>query len=321
MKGLAEILRRILDSVRRTYSLYKEAAEMAPSDETKALFDSLAGEELEHEQALRNLTSLEAGEAPRAPEGPTAEQALAEMERELTIAATVQANLLPKQIPVVPGLDMAAVSVPARRVGGDYYDLVYKADARELAVVIGDVMGKGFGAALLMANVRAAWRTNYVHGLSTDWTLDAINRALQADFNENTSFVTLFTGVYSVAGRTFSYSNAGHNPTWLIKASEEQVTELGPTGIVVGIEERAAYVSRSVALNAGDVLFLYTDGLLDAWSRDMLQAEAELGRSLLSCRSQNAAGILGEVTKPLRNARGNLTDDASCLVIKVVDSP
>jgi len=321
VKGLAEILRRILDSVRRTYRLYKEAAEMAPSSETKALFDSLAGEELRHEEALKTLSSLEAGETLIAPQGASAEQALAEMERELSIAAAVQANLLPKQIPSVPGLDMAAVSIPARRVGGDYYDLLYKPDAGELAVVIGDVMGKGFGAALLMANVRAAWRTNYVHGLSADWILDAINRALQSDFNENTSFVTLFTGVYDVAARTFTYSNAGHNPAWLIKASEKHVTELGPSGIVVGIEERAAYVAKSVTLSAGDLLFLYTDGLLDAWSRNMLEAEAELGKCLLDCRSQNAADILSEATKPLRKSPGNLTDDASCLVIKVVDSP
>lgn len=306
--------------MRRTYRLYKEAAEMAPSSETKALFDSLAGEELRHERTLEAFNSLEEADAPVTSWGAGSEHALAEMERELAIAATVQANLLPKQIPVVPGLNMAAVSVPARRVGGDYYDLVYKADAGELAVVIGDVMGKGFGAALLMANVRAAWRTNYVHGLSTDWTLDAINRALQADFNENTSFVTLFTGVYSVSGRTFTFANAGHNPTWLIKASKEEVTELGPSGIVIGIQERASYVSRSVALETGDVLFLYTDGLLDAWSKNMLEAEAALGKCLLECRSLSADGILSEVTKPLRDAAGNLTDDASCLVMKVVDS-
>ena len=187
------------------------------------------------------------------------------LESDLELSAKVQQALLPQQTPEIPGLELAAFSRPAATVGGDYFDFFRLRDGSH-GFVIGDVMGHGIAASLLMASLQASLRT-----LAPDYDSPAeIIRRLNSLFHHNihlTKFVTLFLARYDSATRQLTYSNAGHNPPLLFRAQSNgtgPVSWLLPTGAAIGLIEDTKFGEETVTLAPGDTLLLYTDGVTEA---------------------------------------------------------
>ncbi|MGB9692511.1 MAG: SpoIIE family protein phosphatase [Candidatus Sumerlaeaceae bacterium] len=184
------------------------------------------------------------------------------LEKELELARSIQMALLPKKAPEVKGVAFAALSVPARKVGGDYYDYFELSDGR-VALVVADVSGKGMPAAILTATIRASLRMQtHVHpDLPLTQLMAAVNSWTCKDASNN-MFVTMFFGVYDPAHRTFEYSNAGHLPPLLFKPNGTY-RQLTAGGCFLGIMEFIEYETETVTVEPGDTLIVLTDGVTD----------------------------------------------------------
>ncbi|MDP7421620.1 MAG: SpoIIE family protein phosphatase [bacterium] len=184
------------------------------------------------------------------------------MEKELNIAHDIQMNMLPEKAPEVEGLTISARSIPAKEVGGDYFDFV-RLDDRRLAMSIGDVAGKGVPAALLMALMRAVIRTEAGRVSSPREVIERVNALVLRDAPPG-MYATLFYGVYDLEKKVLTYTNAGHNYPMLLRRKTGKYEALETTGLFVGMFESPDFEEESVELKDGDILVFYTDGVTEA---------------------------------------------------------
>ncbi len=181
---------------------------------------------------------------------------------ELEIAASVQQKLFPASGPRLRTIDYAGACLPARGVGGDYYDFLNLGDG-SLGLVLGDVSGKGMPAALLMANLQACFRTQAAAGSKRPAEiLEAVHRHFYTS-TQSDRFATLFFGIYDDRTRRMRYTNCGHCPPLLLRANGS-VERLEPTAIMLGAFEDWSCGEDEVTLHAGDTLVLYSDGVTEA---------------------------------------------------------
>jgi sigma-B regulation protein RsbU (phosphoserine phosphatase) len=184
-----------------------------------------------------------------------------QLETELSHAASVQADLLPRETPVIAGFELAAECVPAREVGGDFYD--WNQPAPHMASLwLCDVMGKGMAAALLMATVRAVMRA-VVRDSAPAAALRYVSWALDADFARTDRFVTLFLAQLDTRTRRLRYLDAGHGHAFVRRACG-RVDLLRPRGLPLGVMPNTNYQEGELTMEPGDALVLYSDGLMDA---------------------------------------------------------
>jgi sigma-B regulation protein RsbU (phosphoserine phosphatase) len=189
------------------------------------------------------------------------EKTLLHMQEELRLAYEIQTNLLPKKAPDLPGYDIAGKSVPAKTVGGDYFDFLASGAAR-LAFCLGDVSGKGLPAALLMANLQAAVRGQTMTNPSLTACLEHANTLLY----HNTSaekFATLFLGCLDASSHALHFCNAGHNYPFLFRAQGEP-RRLEKGGLALGCFESFPFEEDQVNLHPGDRLLVFSDGITEA---------------------------------------------------------
>jgi sigma-B regulation protein RsbU (phosphoserine phosphatase) len=185
-------------------------------------------------------------------------------EHELNIAADIQKKLFPQKFPQDTGIQIAAVNVMAESVGGDYYDLITN-DKKQLALVVGDSMGKGISSALIMTAVRAVWQSWVSIGSkSPSETLSMVNRSVYVDLRAAGAFVTMFSALYDPATSIFQYSNAGHNPPIFRPALLPKCKNLDVGGLPVGIFQNLEFKSDEFHIQDGDVIIIYTDGIVEA---------------------------------------------------------
>jgi len=183
---------------------------------------------------------------------------------EFKIARTLQAEMLPDKFPEVAGIEVSAKSIPAKEVGGDFYDFLDLDDER-LGIVVGDVSGHGVSAAMVMTAAMGAVRFAAEDKNRTDDVLNVVNVRLNKD-TQNQMFVALFYGIYDPQSRILYYTNAGQTMPYLFRDGE---TAFLPQAehhdrFPLGIVRDAVYGQLSLQLQAGDVLVLYTDGIVDA---------------------------------------------------------
>lgn len=165
-------------------------------------------------------------------------QSLKNIEEELKFANDIQANLLPKSNPKIDGFDIVGRSIPAKKVGGDYYDFI-PIDENKNAICLGDISGKGIPAAMVMANLQATLRGQALFTSSAGECLTRANKLLWRSTDIQT-FASLFYGILDKSENIFHFSNAGHNPTFLIN-SDKEVTRLTKGGTVLGFIEDYQY--------------------------------------------------------------------------------
>jgi len=208
------------------------------------------------------------------------------LRRELEIAREVQEHLFPQRLPSVPGLDYCGRCRPAQQVGGDYYDFLELPEGR-LGIAIGDVSGKGIGAALMMASLEASLRGQASGGHDLAELMKRVNGLLYEASSMN-SYASLFYAEYDSANRSFSYVNAGHNSPLIVRnpAANCQVLRLETGGPVIGLVQQH-YQQDSLSLEAGDLVVLFTDGVSEAmnarneeWGEDRLIEAAKTWHGL-----------------------------------------
>jgi phosphoserine phosphatase RsbU/P len=197
------------------------------------------------------------------------------LDRELEIGADIQLRLLPRQCPTISGVELAAMCKTANRVGGDYYDFI-PADygrtrqkdgnnaAGRWSLAIGDVMGKGVPAGLIMTMTRGMLRAEVLNGHSPARILQHLNQVMYADLENSNRFVTLFYSEYDPETRLLSYSNAAHNPPLLWQATTNMIKRLDTFGMLIGLDADTQYQDAQVQLHDGDIVMYYTDGFTDA---------------------------------------------------------
>lgn len=190
---------------------------------------------------------------------------LAAVEKEMGLARTIQASMLPQRPPEVKGVELAGICLPARNVGGDYFDMLALPGGRA-GVLAADVSGHNVGAALMMAVSRAALRAEIDRSTDPMEVLSRASRLLDDDLARSELFVSVFFAIYDPATRTLTYANAGHNPAMLRRAAGGPVETLDAEGILFGVLPDFTFERKTVRMEPGDLLLLYTDGLTEARS-------------------------------------------------------
>jgi phosphoserine phosphatase RsbU/P len=243
-------------------------------------------------------------------------------QNELAIAADIQKKLLPQNPPEDTGLEIYSINVMARSVGGDYYDFL-KNDRDQLAMVVGDSMGKGISAALIMTTVRAIWQSSSVKGFESPGDiLGAINRIIHPDLKATESFITMFCALYDKKTSNFKYCNAGHNPPILrSRNNNEGCAQLEIGGIPIGMFPDAEYHSAEFILHENDVIIMYTDGVIEALDKKNVEFGYErLCEVINHCYDKNPKEIVEEILFAVTQHTGSssLSDDVTIVVLKKI---
>jgi serine phosphatase RsbU (regulator of sigma subunit) len=235
-----------------------------------------------------------------------------QLEHDMRIAAEIQASLQPVKPPQdVPGYRVAGMSRSCRAVGGDYFDFMF--DGQRLHMALGDVSGKGYGAAMLMTALRAATRSHWVDGTPVD-AMARINRAFHQCVPSD-KYATLFLGRLHARSGRLVYVNAGHNPPLLVRA-EGRLEVLATGGTIVGSFEGSVYEEAVVEIHPGDTLLVYSDGISDAWPT-LEAAERALAEYVRHGRSHDPARIgdlIFQATE--RTAGGGREDDRTLVIVR-----
>ena len=259
------------------------------------------------------------------------------LDRELEIGAEIQQRLLPPQCPEIEGIELAARCQTADRVGGDYYDFIpanydqlrgtkkSSNESNQWSVVIGDVMGKGVPAGLIMTMTRGMLRAEVLNGHSPARILQHLNRVMYADLENSHRFVTLFYSEYDPKTRILSYSNAAHNPPLLWQASTRTLVRLDTFGMLIGIEADSQYEDAFVQLAPGDTIIYYTDGFTDAANQngDRFDEENLMGHFQWACQHcSNPVAILEYLFDRVQQFIGpnNRNGDDMTLVVMQVNA-
>jgi serine phosphatase RsbU (regulator of sigma subunit) len=234
--------------------------------------------------------------------------------QELEIAKQVQARLFPQTLPPITGLDYAGVCIQARQVGGDYYDFIDLGPDR-LGLVIGDIVGKGIAAALLMANLQANLRSQCAIALDEPQRL---LRAVNQLFYENTTdgaYATLFFGEYDHNARRLRYSNCGHLCALLIR-SDGAVDRLDSTSTVLGLFKEWDCSIGERELFDGDTLALYTDGVTESFNDvDEEYGEQRLIEALRKHRELPSQAVLDAIVDDVRKFSPHEQHDDITLIV------
>jgi phosphoserine phosphatase RsbU/P len=239
------------------------------------------------------------------------------MESELASASEIQRGLLPTEDPNYDGYEIAGLNLPCQTVGGDYYDYLPYQDGR-LAIVVGDVAGKGLSASLVMSSLQA--RVHMLAESSPDPAnaLTVLNRNVAKRCPPG-RFITFFYGVLDPITGRLQYANAGHNHPLLIRA-DRSFAELAGHSMVMGLLPDVRYQTYEITLQPGDMLALFSDGVTEARKPDMVEefGDQRLAGFLASHLDQSAQKIIDELVSYVRNWSGNgsFADDFTTVIVK-----
>lgn len=245
------------------------------------------------------------------------EQAERLMAKELSQAGEIQRRLLPASAPTVPGMDLAGYNVPCRTVGGDYFDF-FEMSGGKVALVVGDVAGKGMPAAMLMSSLQARLQILVETDENPASIVARLNKSISGNCPDN-RFITFFLAIVDPATGEIRYCNAGHNPPLLVRASG--LTEkLEGGGIILGILPIAQYSEHRTTIQGGDTLVLFSDGVSEAMPNgsDEEFGEMRISMAILNRASQSSQRLIEGVIEDLQIwcAGAPYSDDVTLLVAK-----
>jgi sigma-B regulation protein RsbU (phosphoserine phosphatase) len=183
-------------------------------------------------------------------------------EYEMETARGIQQSFLPESPPRIEGFELAALNLPARQVGGDFYDFIPVSEGK-WGIIIADVSGKGVPAALFMAVSRTLVRANVADNATASQAMQKANSMISQEAKMG-MFVTLFYAVLDPEKRRLQYVNAGHNPPFVVKKSTGDVILLRASGIAMGVIDEVSLEERDIELDSNDIVVFYTDGITEA---------------------------------------------------------
>jgi len=253
------------------------------------------------------------------------------IDREISSGAEIQSRLLPDFCPKIYGIDLAAHCRPALQLGGDYFDFMsikpnvgeQRRQRGRWALVIGDVMGKGIPAGLLMTMLRGMLRAEVLTGLPPDRILHDLNQLAIYDLDQSHRFVTLFYSDYDPRTKKLRFANAAHNPPLLWRSSTKKIIKLDAEGDIIGLQKDAEYQCGEIQLESSDLILYYTDGITETSNssgerfgeKNLINTFTRLCKKTL-CSQE----ILNDIFKTLDKYSGNkkrLDDDASIVIFKL----
>lgn len=224
------------------------------------------------------------------------------LEEELRLAREIQNRLLPSAPPTVDGLELAGLSLPARQVGGDYFDYLLL-DRGLVGLAVADVSGKGAPAALLMSSFRASLRTQDLAGLGPAEVLGRLNRFIHASVDPG-KFITAFLGLIDPETGEMRYANAGHDPPLLVKPDGD-ISELTGGGLILGMLPQIVYEEASAELDPGSLVAVFTDGVTEAQNTEgEFFGTARLVELLKDCRQESCDAALRRVVDATQDFAG-----------------
>ncbi|MEO6805163.1 MAG: SpoIIE family protein phosphatase [Edaphobacter sp.] len=239
-------------------------------------------------------------------------------ERDLTLAAQVQRQVLPKP-PVMPGIELAAAMQTAHLLGGDYYDF-YPISEDIIDVVIADVSGKGAAASLLMPSLAVALRLR-AHELSGPAAIIKDLDGILKQITNAATFVTIFYARFNPVRRTLQYASGGHNPPLLIRPRTSETFQLDHAGPIVGILPDAQFTDTTVSLEPGDILTLFTDGVTEQENDTSEQFSVDrLKQVILNNQADSASALATHITDAVSNFAGTTEqeDDLTVVIAKLL---
>lgn len=240
-------------------------------------------------------------------------------ERELEIAGEIQTNLLPKETPAIPSLDMFAYNKPAKGVGGDYYDFV-NFNNENLAVIMADVAGKGVPAALVMVMIRTTLHNILRPNLKPSSIVNYLNKFLCVESTKD-RYATMFYFLLNIKNKKLIYSNAAHGPLLLYRKAENNFQLLDTPGLPIGVAEDQKYEQGIIKLQNGDIVLLYTDGITEAMNEKRNQFSLDKVKSIIKENAKKKAGEIGTIIKEQIDefiGEAPQHDDQTLILLKVV---
>lgn len=243
------------------------------------------------------------------------EKKLMQIQQEIQVASEIQKNLLPQEIPSIEGYDIYAINIPAREVGGDYYDFI-KISETKTAIALGDVSGKGLPASMLMANLQATLRGQL---LFCNCAKDCVKRANSMLFRstDTSKFVTLFFGILDAEQHTLTYCNAGHNVPIFMQNDVKNKLDKG--GMLLSIFEQIDYDEEEIFFNKGSTLVVFTDGITEAMNEKQEEyGDARLEELIENNSTLNSKELATKILTDVNNFTMGVPqfDDITLMVIK-----
>lgn len=238
-------------------------------------------------------------------------------DKEMEVASSLQQTMLKPQIPQFDSIQIGAISVPAQKVSGDYFNLIDHNDGT-MSFAVADVIGKGIPAALAMSMIKFGM-DSYGHSQLPSDGLKRLNRVVEKNVNQN-MFVTMFYGLYEEINNMLYYSSAGHEPGYIYRSQTGEFKEMSERGIVLGVNKHTRYKQSEIKIELQDMIIVFTDGVTELRNQ---QNEFIKTTDLLSMideykqlHPQDIVQILYEELVKLQNP--NKRDDLTILIVKRV---
>ncbi len=275
------------------------------TNEFIALFENLAGQVAIAWRNDRQLQSL---------------LEVREQERELQIARNIQISLLPASLPETDHYTVAGLCVPAHQIGGDYYDCIQRDDT-DVDLIIADVSGHNIGSALIMAETRTFIHARVDSLKQPAGMLHSLNKFFFGNMDCSDLFVTMFYLQYNRDGHKLTYSNAGHNNPLLWRKNKNQIELLDAEGLIFGIKPEVDFEQKTTHMEAGDILLLYTDGIIEAEdNRGEFFGVERLGKLIKECGDLSPQELIDRIMNQVRIFTGlrHFNDDITLVVMKIL---
>ncbi len=241
------------------------------------------------------------------------------MEQQLAVARDIQMNLLPKKVPETSSLEISSYFNPADEVGGDYYDY-FMLGEDQIGIVVADVSGHGPSAALVMTMVKGILHSITQKFESTNRILSEVN-AILSRIAPLEMFVTMMFLVFDLKKKLLRYSSAGHNPLLLYDNTAKSCRAVELRGPALGISNFSSYHEKEIPLSSGDLLFIYTDGVTEAFNGRMeMFEETRLVQAVEEVAAQRAVNVVENVKNKLQEFTGKApqSDDVAMIAVKVI---
>lgn len=241
------------------------------------------------------------------------------LKREINLARNIQMKLLNGEIPTFKNGEVSGLSIPARLIGGDYYDFSYLPSGK-IRIVIGDVMGKGIPAAMLMILTRGAFRSVAEISKGPGETLAEMNKVLYKDLRSLGSFVTVFCADWDPHTKILTFANAGHNLPLVVRTSNEIQSLPKTKGVMIGGLPNQKYLEESIHLDENNFVLFYTDGVIEAINN---QGEMYREKRLQNILLENFKGKIKNIETAIVESIHDFTegvsqrDDITLVLLKV----
>ena len=236
-------------------------------------------------------------------------------DKELDVASSLQETMLKAPIPVLNSLEIGAISVPAGKVSGDYFNIINH-ENNLLSFGVADVIGKGIPAAIAMSMVKFAMDFQGAT-INPSEGLQKLNRVVERNVNQN-MFITMFYGLYDIQAGTLEYSSAGHEPGLIYRSATNEFEEIDAKGIVLGVTDSAEYEQRRVTLDKEDMLIVCTDGVTELRKHDDTFIDLnDIKDMIYDTKDHHPQDIVQYVYESLtRMQHANKKDDLTLFILK-----